>query len=124
MKGIESISPITFPGLGIEIDPAAGFSIGSFSFNFYGLIIAIGLMLAVVYAWKRCSQFGLKTDDITDGVIYIVPFAVLCAISDSRFLRYSRVFSDIARSVPPSVALAAITLSATPAENLPKVRVA
>ena len=79
MKWIEGISPITFPGLGIEIDPAAGFSIGSFSINFYGLIIAVGLMLAVVYAWKRCSQFGLKTDDITDGVIYVVPFAVLCA---------------------------------------------
>ena len=79
MKWIEGISPITFPGLGIEIDPAAGFSIGSFSVNFYGVIIAIGLILAVVYAWKRCDQFGIKADDITDGVLYIVPFAVLCA---------------------------------------------
>jgi phosphatidylglycerol:prolipoprotein diacylglycerol transferase len=35
--------------------------------------------LAVVYAWKRCDQFGIKADDITDGVLYIVPFAVLCA---------------------------------------------
>jgi phosphatidylglycerol:prolipoprotein diacylglycerol transferase len=79
MKWIEGISPITFPGLGIEIDPASGFSIGSFSVNFYGVIIAIGLILAVVYAWKRCDQFGIKADDITDGVLYIVPFAVLCA---------------------------------------------
>ena len=79
MKWIEGISPITFPGLGIEIDPAAGFTLGPLTVNFYGVIIALGLILAVLYAWKRCSQFGLKADDITDGVIYIVPFAVLCA---------------------------------------------
>ena len=79
MKWIEGISPITFPGLGIEIDPAAGFAIGPLSVNFYGAIIALGLVLAVVYAWKRSRQFGIKADDITDGVLWIVPFAVLCA---------------------------------------------
>ena len=79
MNWIKGISPITFPGLGIEIDPAAGFTVGPLSINFYGLIIATGLILAVVYAWKRCSQFGIKADDITDGVLYIVPFAVICA---------------------------------------------
>ena len=65
MKWIEGISPITFPGLGIEIDPAAGFTLGPLTVNFYGVIIALGLILAVLYAWKRCSQFGLKADDIT-----------------------------------------------------------
>ena len=79
MKWIDSISPITFPGLGIEIDPPSGFTAGPLTVNFYGLIIAIGLVLAVVYAWKRCNQFGIKADDITDGVLYIVPFAVICA---------------------------------------------
>lgn len=79
MNWIKGISPIVFPGLGIEIDPAAGFTLGPLSVNFYGLIIATGLILAVAYAWKRCSQFGIKADDITDGVLYIVPFAVICA---------------------------------------------
>jgi phosphatidylglycerol:prolipoprotein diacylglycerol transferase len=36
-------------------------------------------MLAVLYAWRRCKQFGIKGDDLTDGVLWIVPFAVLCA---------------------------------------------
>ena len=36
-------------------------------------------MLAVIYGWKRCRQFGIIQDDITDGVLWIVPFAVLCA---------------------------------------------
>ena len=48
MNWIKGISPITFPGLGLEIDPAAGFSVGPLSVNFYGVIIALGLILAVV----------------------------------------------------------------------------
>ena len=79
MKWIEGISPITFPGLGISIDPAAGFSLGSLNINFYGMIIALGLMLAVLYGWKRAKQFGIKEDDLTDGVLWVVPFAILCA---------------------------------------------
>ena len=79
MSWIKGISPITFPGLGISIDPAAGFKIGPLSVNFYGVLIAIGLMLAVVYAWKRAKQFGINEDALTDGILWVVPFAVLCA---------------------------------------------
>jgi phosphatidylglycerol:prolipoprotein diacylglycerol transferase len=41
--------------------------------------IFVGLLLAIVYAWKRAKQFGIRQDDITDGVLWVVPFAVLCA---------------------------------------------
>ena len=72
--------PITFPGLGIEIDPPQGFSLfGKVDIYFYGLVIAIGLILAVVYGMRRCKQFGLKQDDILDGVLWIVPLAIVCA---------------------------------------------
>lgn len=74
-----SYTVISFPGLGIEWDPIRTISVGPFSIHLYGLIIGIGMMLAVIYAWKRCDQFGIKRDDITDGVLYIVPFAILCA---------------------------------------------
>ena len=74
-----TISPIEFPGLGIKIDPPANFAIGPVTVNFYGLCIALGLLLAVLYACKRSKQFGIKQDDIMDGVLWIVPFAVLCA---------------------------------------------
>lgn len=71
---------ITFPGLGgLQIDPPDSFSIGSFKIYFYGVIIALGLMLAVAYGLKRSKQFGIKKDDILDGVLWIVPFAVICA---------------------------------------------
>ena len=79
MKWIEGKCPILFPGLGWELNPPAGFSIGALNFNFYGIIIALGLILAVIYGWKRSKQFGIKGDDITDGVLWIVPFAIICA---------------------------------------------
>ena len=70
---------IEFPGLGLTLNPPAGFSIGSFEVRFYGLIIAVGLILAVVYALKRKEQFGISEDDLIDGVLWIAPFAILCA---------------------------------------------
>ena len=79
MRWIEGISPITFPGLGISIDPAVGFAIGPLKVNLYGILIAVGLMLAVFYAWKRAKEFGIKEDALTDGVLWVVPFAILCA---------------------------------------------
>ena len=70
---------ISFPFFGIEIDPIRFIEIGPLKIHLYALMIALGLMLAVVYGWRRCRQFGIKTDDITDGVLWIVPFAILCA---------------------------------------------
>ena len=72
-------STISFPAIGLSWDPSSSFSIGPFQIHWYGLIIALGLMLAVVYGCKRCGQFGLKEDDIIDGVLCIVPFAIVCA---------------------------------------------
>ena len=79
MSWIKGISPITFPGLGISIDPATGFTLGPLSVNFYGVLIATGLMLAVLYGWKRAKEFGIKQDDLSDGVLWIVPLAIVCA---------------------------------------------
>ena len=58
---------IDFAGLGLKLNPPAGFSVGPFDVRFYGLIIALGLVLAVVYALKRREQFGLSEDDLMDG---------------------------------------------------------
>ena len=70
---------ISFPIIKWILDPARTINLGKFSIHIYGLLIALGLMLAVVYAWKRCKQFGINEDDLTDGVLWIVPFAVICA---------------------------------------------
>lgn len=75
----QDYSTISFPGLGLSVNPPRSLELGSLSIQYYGLVIAIGLVLAVVYAMKRRKQFGLREDDILDGVLWIVPFSVLCA---------------------------------------------
>lgn len=70
---------ISFPGLGLEVNPDRVLQIGSFSIHYYGLIIAIGLALAVIYGLRRKKVFGLTEDDILDGALLIVPFAIICA---------------------------------------------
>lgn len=64
---------------GLTMRPPRGFSIGSFSIYLYGIVIACGMLLAVIYACKRCKQFGFNADDLTDGVLCITPFAIICA---------------------------------------------
>lgn len=70
---------ITFPGLGLEMDPGRAISLGPLTIHYYGLIIAVGLLLAAVYGLRRAKEFGLKQDDILDGVLWIVPLAIICA---------------------------------------------
>ena len=72
-------SIISFPFLGIEVNPPRTLSIGPLTAHYYGLIIAIGLVLAVMYACRRSKEFGLKEDDILDGVLWVTPFAIVCA---------------------------------------------
>lgn len=70
---------ISFPGVGLEVNPDRVLQIGSFSIHYYGLIIAIGLALAVIYGLRRRKVFGLTEDHILDGALLIVPFAIICA---------------------------------------------
>ena len=76
---MDKYTVISFPGLGIEWNPGTELNLGPLALHYYGILIAVGLMLAVVYAWKRSKEFGIKSDDLADGVLWIVPFAVLCA---------------------------------------------
>ena len=43
------LSRITFPGLGIDLDPSpVAFRLGSFTVYWYGIILAAGFFLGVV----------------------------------------------------------------------------
>ena len=73
---------ISFPGLGIEgINPprTLPFSIFGKEIYFYGLIIALGFLLAILYAKKRVKQFGTNFDLVTDAILFAVPLAIICA---------------------------------------------
>ena len=72
-------SKISFPSFGIEIDPIRSIPLGQMQIHLYGIIIAVGLLLAVTYALCRKKQFGLTEDDLIDGVLMIVPVAIIFA---------------------------------------------
>ena len=72
-------STISFPFLGLEVDPPRTFSLGPLTIHLYGLIIACGMLLAVWYCCKRSQRAGLTSDDILDGVLWITPLAIVCA---------------------------------------------
>ena len=74
-----NFTAISFPSLGIEVNPPRVLELGPLTIHYYGLLIAIGLMLAVYYATRRTRDFGLKEDDILDGVLWVTPFAIACA---------------------------------------------
>ena len=74
-----NFSSISFPSFGIEVNPPRTLSLGPFTVYYYGLIIALGLVLAISYACKRSKEFGLTEDHILDGVLWVTPVAILCA---------------------------------------------
>ena len=72
-------SSISFPFLGIEVNPPRVLALGPLTIHYYGAILAAGMLLGMLYASKRSKEFGLKEDDILDGFLWITPLAIVCA---------------------------------------------
>ena len=50
---------VQFPGLGLSFELSrVAFSIGDMDIYWYGVCIAFGLCLALVFAFRRCTEFG------------------------------------------------------------------
>lgn len=75
------LDKITFPNLGgFSVNPSStAFSIGNFSIAWYGVIIALGFLIAVLYGLKRSREFGLTQDNILDLLLVVAPVAIICA---------------------------------------------
>ena len=74
------LSPITFPNLGIRIDPdPVAFTVFGKQIYWYGIIIAAGFLMAVLYMMYRARDFGITSDDALDEVLWTVPIGVICA---------------------------------------------
>ena len=75
-------SEIGFPGLGIE-----GFRINRTAFTlfgrdvaWYGIIIALGMVLAVLYVMYRTKEYkGITVDDVIDFTLFIIISGVIGA---------------------------------------------
>ena len=70
---------ISFPFLGISLCPSNTFVLFGHIFYWYGVIIACGFILAVLYCSRRCKEFGITADELIDVLIFAVPIAILGA---------------------------------------------
>lgn len=71
---------VSFPGLGLEftVNPIA-FSIFGWPIHWYGIIIALGFLLATAYCERVSGRYGITRDDVTDLLLYAAPLGILGA---------------------------------------------
>ncbi|MBO5617226.1 prolipoprotein diacylglyceryl transferase [Pseudobutyrivibrio sp.] len=71
---------IIFPNLHITLDNVGkGFYIGSFFIAFYGVIIAIGMLIGVSFILKEAKRVGFNEDQFLDICIITIIFGVIGA---------------------------------------------
>ena len=68
--GTLDYNEITFPKLGIDLHlDSTAFSIGGLDIQWYGILITLGLVLAMVYAFTQVKKDGLNPDRVMDCII-------------------------------------------------------
>ena len=71
---------VQFPGLGLEFTiNRVALSIGGFNIYWYGVIIAVGMLLALLYAFRHAVDFGIDSDRLVDVVAIGTVMAIVCA---------------------------------------------
>ena len=71
---------ISFPLLGSwSIDPSASFTLFGRTFYWYGVIIAVGFILAMLYCARHCRRCGIEPDTLYDFLIWMIPLAIIGA---------------------------------------------
>ena len=70
---------ISFPGLGLEFNINPTFSLFGFEIHYYGLLIGIGLILAVLFAMTRAKKYNITSETILDFVLIGLPSAIVGA---------------------------------------------
>lgn len=80
MQTIQRDSVISFPMLGgLTLNPPAYIHIFGKDIYFYGILIALGFLLAILYCSHTCGDFGIKENDFYDVVIWLIPLSIVGA---------------------------------------------
>ena len=91
---MEQIFTVQFFGQEFTIDRVA-FSIGSFDVYWYGILIAVGFLGAMVYAYRRAKDFNIPLDPMIDVVLVGAIGAVVCARLYYVFMQWSEFSGDL-----------------------------
>ena len=80
LETIQRESVIRFPFLGnLTLNPPASFPIFGREIYFYGVIIALGFVLGILYCARRAPEFGISSDSVYDMMIWMIPLSILGA---------------------------------------------
>ncbi len=61
---------VSFPGMGLEFEvDRVAFHLGSLPVYWYGILIALGFILAIMYVSRRAKEFGIDADRMLDVVL-------------------------------------------------------
>ena len=69
---------ITIFGITIPVNPVA-FSIFGWDIYWYGILIAVGVLLALFYGLKNGERLGINPNHIFDSFLVVLPVSILCA---------------------------------------------
>ncbi len=73
-------SVISFPVLGgLRLDPPSFFTLFGRPVYFYGVLIALGFLLAILYCSRRAPEFGLTEDEFVDLMLRLIPLSIVGA---------------------------------------------
>ena len=80
LETIQRESVIRFPFLGnLTLNPPASFYIFGREIYFYGVIIALGFVLGILYCARRAPEFGISSDSVYDMMLWMIPLSILGA---------------------------------------------
>ncbi len=77
---IQRDSSISFPFFGnFSLDPPSFFTVFGRPIYFYGVLIALGFALAILYCSKHAPDFGIESDDFVDLMLWLTPLSIVGA---------------------------------------------
>ena len=80
IQTIQRDSSISFPMLGnFSIDPPSYFTVFGRNIYFYGVLIALGFLLAILYCGRRSRDFGIQADDFYHLMLWLIPLSIVGA---------------------------------------------
>lgn len=71
---------VQFPGLGLSFElNRVAFSIGRFNVYWYGVCIAFGICLALIFAFRHSVEFGVDADSMVDVILIGIVLGIASA---------------------------------------------
>lgn len=74
--------PIAFSAFGIDV-------------MWYGVLIGLGFCIAILLSYIRAQKYRIKSDDIIDFAIFLIPISIICARAYYVLFRWDYYRGDI-----------------------------